>query len=780
MKLTIDTKCRLEPLGDLYGIFFEDLNHAADGGVYAELVQNRSYEFASVDNESFHPLVAWEKIENDGEAALIVETGNPISHKNPHYLGIDVLKAGDDVGVQNLGFNTGIPLTKDMEYYFTVYAKREQDLEEPVKISLRSKDGQIYTSGDILLTDEWEKYELNLNAPVTDYSGRLAITISGKGKVYLDFVSLFPKDTWKGRRNGLRKDIVEILAEMKPKFMRFPGGCLVHVGSLDSDTRDSQYRWKNTIGPVEERPARKNNWGYNQTLGLGYYEYFLLCEDIGAKPLPILPAGYDPHHRHAAPLHKMQPFIDDALDLIEFANGSLDTVWGRKRAELGHPEPFGLEYLGIGNEEVGAEFFERYDIIHKAVKEKYPDIKLINTSGPNAEGSEYERGWANARKNHSDYVDEHYYQSPEWFLANHHRYDSYKKEDPKVFLGEYASWGNTWYNALVEASYMVGMEKNAHAVGLACYAPMLANVDYINWKPDMIWFDNHQVYGSANYYVQKLFMKQQGKFLLKTDIEEAPEAEIQTKTADRICGEVLLGSYKSGVEYSTIKLTNEDTGEVNEFPSCNISENDKPLPLIATTCSNYTLGMKAKEVTGYQGFQFYFGSENEENQFCWTIGGWQNQDTFIAEKINNRNSDLSQNLFSVEKDREYDLELRVNGRRIRTYVDGILYHDTISRPAVVEPIYFTASEDDNEDILVKVVNVSTYDRQTEIFLKGLKLETNDMEATVYSMSGFSPDVQNDFEHPEAVVDSEYKISITGEKFQYEFPPQSITIIRIPQ
>ena len=519
MRIVVETKNKREPLGDLYGIFFEDLNHAADGGLYAELVQNRSFEFDPVDNKAYDSLTAWEVIEQDGRAAARVLTGGAVSGKNPHYLALDVQEEGSNVGIWNKGFNAGMPFRKGEQYFFTCYGKREQDLEKAVKVSLRSADGTVYAEQKLYFGLSWEKYELSFTAPETDYSGRLAITVEGRGKVYLDFVSLFPADTFRGRKGGLRRDLAEMLEALHPRFMRFPGGCLVHDGALDGEARDAQYRWKNSVGLPEERPAKRNNWNYNQTLGLGYLEYFQFCEDIGAEPLPVLPAGYDPHHKRHAPLDRLKPFVDDVLDLIEFANGGTDTPWGKRRAQLGHPEPFGLKYVGIGNEEVGAEFFERSDVIQAEVRKKYPEIKLINTAGPFAAGGEFERGWENARKVKSDLVDEHYYMAPEWFVANHHRYDGYDRKGPKVFLGEYATWGNTWYNALVEASYMVGMERNAAVVGLACYAPLLANVDYVNWKPDLIWFDNHRVFGSANYYVQKLFMNFQGTRRLAVDAQ---------------------------------------------------------------------------------------------------------------------------------------------------------------------------------------------------------------------------------------------------------------------
>lgn len=774
MKLTLDTTKTITSLGDLFGIFFEDLNHAADGGLYAELVQNRSFEFAPIDNHNYHPLYAWEKIGTDGEARLSVQTGNPVSNKNPHYLAIDVLVPGKNVGIQNLGYNDGIPLKEGETYYFTCYAKREQNFTEPLTVSLRSKEGEVYAEHEILLGQTWKKHEFEITAPITDNSARLAMTISGRGKVYLDFVSLFPKDTFKGRRNGLRRDIAEKLAELKPKFMRFPGGCLVHDGALDPDARDAMYRWKNTIGPLEERPARRSNWGYNQTLGLGYYEYFQFCEDIDAKPIPVLPGGWDPHHRRAVDFDKLQPWVDDALDLIEFANGDSSTLWGSKRAELGHPAPFGLEYIAIGNEEVGAEFFERYNIFHKAIREKYPEIKIINSGSPFPAGEEYERGWASARENQSDYVDEHYYCSPEWLLANHHRYDKFSKNDPKVFLGEYASWGNTYYNALAEASYMIGLERNAHAVGLACYAPMLCNVDYVNWKPDLIWFNNHQVYGTANYYVQKLFMNHQGDQLLNIQAEEVPEAVMLTAESDRLAGDIILSTHESTCEYYDILLTNEETKETRSFPSC-ILEKEQSSFLTKVDWKHYSLKLKAKETAGFKGFMIYFGQKNMKNKLFWEIGGWQNQDTAICEQNDGRGSCLSQCLITVEKGREYQLELRVNGRFIETFIDGKPYHAIESKLIVLEPLYYSASKEEKTgDIIIKVVNMSDAIREV-----GISLENSSaMEGMVYTLEGYATDAENDFEHPEYILPQERKMKIQGSDFTYEFAKHSFTVMRL--
>lgn len=775
MKITVNTDVKQNEIGDLFGIFFEDINHSADGGLYAELIQNRSFEFDAVDHPDYHGLTAWEKIEQEGCVNLLVTTGAPVSQKNPHYLAMDIKEPGSNVGVQNIGWGKGIPLKKGEHYYFTCYAKREQSIEEPITISLRSNNGTIYTQQSIYVTSSWVKYELEFVATTEDDSARLAITVSGRGKVYIDFVSLFPAKTFMGRRNGVRQDIAQLLASMQPKFMRFPGGCLIHDGALDADVRDAMYRWKNTIGPLEDRPARRNNWGYNQTLGLGFYELFQFCEDIGAKPLPVISAGYDPHHKRAVPLEEMQEWIEEAIDLIEFANGDRNTAWGGIRAKMGHSEPFHLEYLGIGNEEVGEDFFIRFEIIYKEVRKKYPAIKVIGTSGPFAAGKEFETGWESARKNKVDYVDEHFYQSPEWFLANLDRYDEYDRNGPKVFLGEYATWGNAWKNALVEAAFMIGLENNVPAVGLACYAPMLANVDYVNWRPDMIWFDNIRAYGTPNYYVQKLFMNYHGKYQLETKIEK--DFEISSKCeVSNITGDILFSSDNSNVEYTEIQIINEDTREVDTFPDICVSSGEKErIKISQTNVSNYTIRCKAKELSGTNGFRIYFGEKDEQNNFCLILGGWQNQDAILEEKVNGAGSCLDQCCFSVEINREYELALCVTGRRVQTYIDGVLLHDTESKNIKLEPLYVSAQEGCEGEIFIKIVNVTNIPRELEISLPGFDLQ---QEIGVQTMWGWKEEDTNSFEQADFISPTEKSISVIPAQFRYSILEKSITVFRV--
>ncbi len=497
-------------------------------------------------------------------------------------------------------------------------------------------------------------------------------------------------------------------------------------------------------------------------------------------------AEYDPHHKRIVPIDELQPWIDDALDLIEFANGDPSTEWGAIRAKLGHPEPFGLEYIGIGNEEVGEPFFERYPYFHRAIKEKYPDIKIINSAGPFAAGGEYDRGWNSAKENKSDLVDEHYYQSPEWFLANYNRYDAFKADEPKVFLGEYASWGNTYYNALVEAAFMTGLEKNAHAVGLACYAPMLCNVDYVNWKPDMIWFNNHEVYGTANYYVQKLFMHHQGDQLLK--IEANGLDEKQENTMKPINGAFALGTERCSFRFWDMKLVNNDTGEMRELngSSAELSDTDedrldgtsvRTLDLGETDWENYTLSLKAQKISGPKGFNLYFGKRDDNNQLIWDFGGWQNQDSALCSSVNGRTSCLTQSIFNVEPDMEYELTLEVSGRQIRAWINNVLFHDIEDKLPVIEPLYYSASyERSTGDVIVKVVNVQENSVSAQIALADLHKTSLTVE--VYEMSGHALDDENTFASPERVLPKQKEFSTEGCSFHYDFPKHSITVFRV--
>lgn len=774
---------KVKELGDLYGIFFEDLNHAADGGLYAELVQNRSFEFDPIDRKEYHALTAWELVEREGgKGQVTVETQMPLNDKNTHYVVLKSEIEQGSVGLCNMGYLPGMPFVEGETYLFSCYIKGDT-YTQGIKIILEDENNQVCGQTQVnIQSEEWMKYEREIVASQTTTSGKLILLIEGRGEVAIDMVSLFPQHTFKNRSNGMRADIAELLADMKPKFMRFPGGCLVHDGSLNPEDRNSMYRWKNTIGSVEKRPSRRNNWGYNQTLGLGYYEYFQFCEDIGAKPMPILPGGYDPHHKRITPIEELKPWIDDALDLIEFANGDTTTKWGRLREELGHPEPFGLEYLGIGNEEVGEAFFERYPYFHQAIKEQYPDIKLINTSGPFAAGGEYERGWQSARENKSEFVDEHYYQAPEWFIANMHRYDEYDPKGPKVFLGEYASWGNTYYNAIVEAAYMIGLEK-APAVGLACYAPMLCNANYVNWSPDMIWFNNHQVYPTPNYYVQKLFMNHQGDYGLAVegiDLKQSSEKEER-----KISGDFSISAGILPVTLSEIKVTDLEHQIEYNYEDCQIEEKFGECILGSIDARHYKIEAKLKvttldgstKSTANCGIKLNFARKDDKNKYFWEIGGWQNQDTILGSNVAGRGSCLTQSMFEIELERSYKIELEINGDHISSKIDGQMMNQVRDAAPIVEPLYYTASiEEKTGDIILKVVNLQEEAEHIEVYLGGYT-ETP-LKGTIYELAGYELSAVNSFEEPNHILPKEKVFDIEKNLFEYEFPKQSVTICRI--
>jgi alpha-L-arabinofuranosidase len=509
---------KIEPT--MWGVFFEDINFSADGGIYAELVKNRSFEF-------YRPLMAWKegKTGNGSGRILVINRGEE-NVNNPRFGRVTFAADSGAYTLTNEGFR-GMGVFKDKQYNFSILARVCEGENITIKVQLIKGKGEII--GETTLSGikgEWTKYEGSFISQATDAQAQLKVLFSGKGVVDIDMVSLFPQDTWKQRKNGLRADLVQMLAGLKPGFVRFPGGCIVEGFDLSN-----RYQWKNTIGKVEDRKLIINRWNtefryrpaadYFQSLGLGFYEYFLLSEDLGAEPLPIINCGMACQYNSAevVPMGQIDPYVQDALDLIEFANGASDSKWGKVRADMGHPEPFHLKFLGVGNEQWDAQYIERYIVFVKAIKEKYPDIKLISSAGPSPNGPKFDYLWNELRKLNADLVDEHYYQKPEWFLNNATRYDKYDRKGPKVFAGEYASHSkedkpsesrNNWESALTEAAFMTGLERNADVVSMASYAPLFAHVDAWQWRPDMIWFDNLKAVGTPNYYVQKLFSNNKG------------------------------------------------------------------------------------------------------------------------------------------------------------------------------------------------------------------------------------------------------------------------------
>jgi alpha-L-arabinofuranosidase len=511
---------KVEPT--MWGIFFEDINLGADGGIYAELIKNRSFEF-------YKPLMGWRVKQNKfNEGSVLVINRKEENKANPRYLQITKNTTVDSLSLTNEGFR-GMGIKKGLRYDFSMLY-RLQKIGLVVHIELQNNNGKII--GQTVITPKktngktWSKEAISFVATDSAMKGKLHIRFEGAGTMDIDLISLFPADTWKERPGGMRKDMIQLLADLKPGFLRFPGGCIVEGFDLSL-----RYQWKKTLGSIESRQLIINRWNnefahrptpdYFQTFGLGFYEYFQLAEDIGAAPLPILNCGMACQFNSAevAPLNELDPYVQDALDLIEFANGSVNSTWGKVRAAMGHPKPFNLQMMGVGNENWGTQYLERLQVFTKAIKAKYPNFKLIASSGTDPNGERFDLLNTTLRKNKADIIDEHYYRKPNWFLENAARYDNYPRNGSKVFAGEYAAQSdkivsvdnkNNMQTAIAEAAFMTGLERNAAVVNLASYAPLFAHIDGWQWTPDLIWVNNLQSYGTANYYVQKLFSTNKG------------------------------------------------------------------------------------------------------------------------------------------------------------------------------------------------------------------------------------------------------------------------------
>lgn len=522
---------KVEPT--MWGVFFEDINLGADGGIYAELIKNRSFEF-------LRPLMGWKilgKLSTEGDVTVL-NRGDQFTN-NPRFLRLQLHGNTKGIGLANEGFR-GMGIKKGLGYNFSFMYRQEKG-NTICHIALMNSKGEKIGGTDVKTAttgDSWKKATVHFSSTDSTMRGSLQLWFEGDNAVDLDMVSLFPADTWKQRPGGMRADMVQLLADMKPGFIRFPGGCIVEGFDLEH-----RYQWKKTIGPIEERQLIINRWNnefahrpapdYFQSFGLGFYEYFQLAEDIGAAPLPILNCGMACQFNSAelVPIDQIDPYIQDALDLIEFANGDTKTTWGSVRAKLGHPAPFNLTMMGIGNENWGPQYVERLKLFTKAIKAKYPGFKLVNSSGTDPNGGRFAYLDTALRNMNADIIDEHYYRQPEWFFANAKRYDNYPRNGAKIFGGEYASQSdrtgatenkNNWLTALSEAAFMTGLERNADVVTMASYAPLFAHIDGWQWRPDLIWVNNLQSYGSPNYYVQQLFSLNKGNTVVPIKLGEEP------------------------------------------------------------------------------------------------------------------------------------------------------------------------------------------------------------------------------------------------------------------
>ncbi len=562
-QFTVNAKKLGAPIqSTMYGIFFEDINFGADGGLYAEMVENRSFEFPQ-------QLMGWNTF-----GKVQVNDANPAFDRNPHYVTLKESGHRDKfTGLENRGF-FGMGLKKGMDYHFSVYARTAGSSQ--IRVELVGSDDEVMTKQQIAIAgNNWKKYTITLKSPKTDAKGLMRIYLEGKGSVDLDHVSLFPADAWKGL---LRADLVKDLKDLNPGVFRFPGGCIVEGTDLNS-----RYQWKNSVGPAENRPLNENRWNYTfphrlfpnyyQSYGLGFYEFFLLSEEIGAQALPVLSCGlacqFQNDDKDEAVCHvavdDLQPYIDDALDLIEFANGGTDTKWGKLRADMGHPAPFNLQQIGVGNEQWGPLYPVRLEKFMKAIRAKYPKMKIVGTSGPSPDdndGKQFSYGWEQMKKLKADLVDEHYYRDQDWFMNNVTRYDNYDRKGPKVFAGEYAchvkedpadfpTAKNVFEAALAEAAIMTGFERNADIVHMATYAPLFAHVEGWQWRPDLIWMDNLTTVRTPNYYVQQLYGQNPG-----THVLSLLEGKKPVTGQDGLCASAVYDKNTNGY---IVKMTNTST-----------------------------------------------------------------------------------------------------------------------------------------------------------------------------------------------------------------------------
>jgi alpha-L-arabinofuranosidase len=768
----------------MWGVFFEDINYAADGGLYAELVQNRSFEHRD-------KLYSWSEVKRGGWGTRQIVGEHGVHPNNPNFLRLKVTRSG--YGVMNSGFD-GIAVKDGGKYWFAAHLRAGDFTGELI---VRLEDEAGLSLGETRIKKfgaDWKRHEVTLSSKATTPKARLVLLATAPGTLDLDVVSLFPKDTFKGRRKGLRKDLAQLLANLKPGSFRFPGGCIVEGTDFAN-----MYRWKDTVGEIWERKQNWNLWQnpdspqYHQTYGLGFFEYFQFCEDIGAAPVPILNCGMCCQARRGqhVPLDQLQPFIQDALDLIEFANGPVTSQWGGLRAKMGHPKPFNLKYLGVGNEQWNQEYFDRYEPFYKAIKAKHPEIQIISTSGPGPNDDLYRFAWGKfLAGTPADLVDEHYYRPPQWFLESVNRYDTYDRKGPKVYAGEYAAHDNNRRNnmrsALAEAAFMTGLLKNADVVHMAAYAPLFAKVGHVQWRPDLIWFDNTRSYGSPSYHVQAMYAQN------RPDVTLPVQVDAPLNPANPFQGRIGVGTWRTQAEFKDIKVTRGGTTlfasdfstgwagwethggnwSVVDGALRQMSDAENVRAFIGdSTWGDYTLTLKARKISGAEGFLISFASQNADTVTWWNIGGWNNTQHGLevpganAPNVSGR----------VETNVWYDIRIELQGSTVKCYLNDRLVQEAASQS--VRALYATAGRDQKRgETVIAVTNPSPQAQTTTLRLAGVRQVNARAQVTVVAAIG--PDAENSFEQPNQVAPQTQTVRVNGAEFAHQFPPWSLTILRV--
>ncbi len=853
--LFANTDNEIHDISDLlFGVFFEDINFAADGGLYAEMVVNRSFEFTELARGN--QLYGYDMI-GDAEADVnINDTYNCLNENNTNYL---VLSNYSDypAGISNRGFMEGMSIKKDSDYDFSVYAKALDGYEGKIIVRLLAGN-ETAAEGEIInISDTWKKYELKLTSELSsNESVRLAIFIDN-GRVAFDMISLFPTDTFKNRKNGLRADLCEVLASLEPKFVRFPGGCVIE--GYDAQT---EYNWKDSIGTGRngepllwngvygDVAARKQGiniwtdlgttddpWPGFMSYGLGFYEYFLLCEDLNASPVPVLNCGLACQMRGRGGVDMDSPefarYVQDMLDLVEFCRGDTDSKWGSVRASMGHPDKFDIKYICIGNENEGDDYYIRYqafrDAFDEAASEQpelYDGIELIYSAGAAdaVHGGNYIKSYEYAKEHingedalsFAGAIDQHYYNDPEWFLQNADYYDenNYSRDVNgmtdtgyggaiPVFLGEYAARSNTMKAALAEAAYMTGLERNSDIVRMAAYAPLFGNATASHWRPDLIWLNNSGVTPSVNYYVQKLFMNNTGSELLDSRLYFADVEQKELK------GRVGVGTWYTEASFDNVKVVDNKTGKtllsdtfsapdfflrwenandgnykvkngklIHVGTDMNYSDiGDAAYFGLDDDMSDYTYTLEAIKLDGEEGFLIPFAVQDKDNNWFWNLGGWQNTVSCLqcmSEGVKTGQIINTVKPFTAEIGKTYTLKVVVSGTTVKCYVDDELYIDCdTANPAEAEA-YQVVSRDSNGDLIIKLVNVTRSDRTFAININGI---TSYQKISCSQIAAENESDENIFGEPEKCSISEFELNDTGHKFNYTVPKFSVTVMR---
>lgn len=791
----------------LYGIFFEEINRAGEGGLYGEMLLNRSFEDMGAP-------AGWTMVASgEAKGTMTLDRSRPLNANNPTSLKLEIasVPASGRVGIVNEGYKgrggrpredspeagqrfladferaakgmaSGLAVQQGKEYRLSLYARCDANFSGPLTVSIEKQDGTVLAKQTINdLGAEWKKFECALTASASDTNAKLVVAAAKPGTLYLDMVSLFPKETFKNHPNGLRRDLAQYIADMKPAFVRFPGGCYV-----EGDSLPNAFRWKKTIGDVAERPGHWNLWGYYSSDGLGYHEYLQFCEDVGAEPLFVINCGMShveqraDDRREKVEVPDLDAYVQDALDAIEYANGPADSKWGSLRAKAGHPEPFNLKYLEIGNENGGPLYNQRYALFYDAIKAKYPQMKLIANDW---------RGIPNSRK--VEIVDEHYYNNPDFFMARANMYDRYDRARYQVYVGEYAvtqgcGQGNL-IAALGEAAYMTGLERNSDVVMMASYAPLLVHPAWKAWNPNAIVFDAARLYGTPSYHVQAMFANHRADTILPLTLN-APATPAPAKR-----GMIGVATWSTQAEFKDVKVVGKDgtvlfqsdfSKDMTGWRTRGGTWKAKDGVLRQTgggegvralagdaTWNDYTLTLKARKLGGAEGFLILFQNANADEKHWWNIGGWGNvRHALECSGL----PDASVN-GQIETGRWYDIKVELNGSSVKCYLDGKLVHD-VQRGRRNALFGVAGLSADRGEVILKVVNAAAEPMPAEIALDGVGQVEPTARAIV--LAGPAPDAENSFEQPSRIIPKESTLSGVSSNFTHTFPAYSVTVMRV--